>query len=327
MGNTHGRIVLLCPINAVRKGIVGDHPIKLSSRLIEVSTPVFTTIKRDLSAAVVTDDHALGVFRCDPKVVVVAVRRIAGAESTASVGRFVVTYVQYINDVVVLGIGINTGIVPGALAQVAVIVGFGPGIAAIIGTEHPPFGCFDDGPDALRIYGGNSYPNDAMWPFRQSFFADQIRPGITAIGTFPKAGAFATTVKAIRRTANPPGGCVQYPWVVGVDEQVNRASIGIGKKDALPVFTPVFAAVHAAFFTGFEQVAQYCGVDQIGIFGVNAHPRDVHGFFEANFLPGFAGILGFPHAVTVGYVAAHSFFPSTNINDVVVVFGNGYGAN
>ena len=60
---------------------------------------------------------------------------------------------------------------------------------------------------------------------------------------------------------------------------------------------------------------------------MDADARDVHCFFQANFLPGFASILGSPHAVTVGNVAPDGFFTATYINDVVVVFRYGYGAN
>ena len=86
MGDAHSRIVLLSPINAVWEGIVGHYAVKLRGWLVIVGTPVFTTIKRHLSATIVTDDHALRVFGSNPKVVVVTVRRIGSAESTAAIG-------------------------------------------------------------------------------------------------------------------------------------------------------------------------------------------------------------------------------------------------
>ena len=54
--NSHGRIVLLRPINFIRKRIISGNAIKLCGRLISIGTPIFTPVIRNLCTPVITND-------------------------------------------------------------------------------------------------------------------------------------------------------------------------------------------------------------------------------------------------------------------------------
>ena len=114
--DSDGGIVLLCGINTIGEGIVGRDPIELRGRLVVIGTPSFPTIVGNLCPAVITDNHTLGVFRGDPEVVMVAMGRIEGIEGFAPVGGLMVAYVQYVDHILILGVGIYPGVVPGPLA-------------------------------------------------------------------------------------------------------------------------------------------------------------------------------------------------------------------
>src|SRR5262249_22585013 len=73
VGNSHRRVILLGPVNPVRKVIVGNDAVELRRRLIVIRAPALAAVEGDLGAAIVADDHALRGGRVDPQVVMVAV--------------------------------------------------------------------------------------------------------------------------------------------------------------------------------------------------------------------------------------------------------------
>ena len=76
MIDTHGRIILLRPIDSVREMIICGHPIKLGCGLIHICRPRFTSIKRYLRSAIICNDHSLIILRVNPKVMMVTMRGI-----------------------------------------------------------------------------------------------------------------------------------------------------------------------------------------------------------------------------------------------------------
>ena len=71
---------------------------------------------------------------------------IIGFEGAAPVGRVVVADIEYVNDIFILGVGIDAGIIPGPLAKGAVAVDPLPGVTAVITPENTAFIGFDDCP-------------------------------------------------------------------------------------------------------------------------------------------------------------------------------------
>lgn len=66
VGNALCGIVLLRTINAIWKMIVGYHTVKLCGGLIVIGSPILTSIKRNLRAPIIGNDHPLVVLRRNP---------------------------------------------------------------------------------------------------------------------------------------------------------------------------------------------------------------------------------------------------------------------
>ena len=82
------RVVLLRAVKLVRKLVVDPHAVDFCGRLIHLRRPGAAAVGGDVCAAVVRLDHDLAVFRVDPDVVVVAVRRAKRRERFTAVGGF-----------------------------------------------------------------------------------------------------------------------------------------------------------------------------------------------------------------------------------------------
>ena len=93
VSNSNGRIVLLRRIDAIRKSIVGGHAVKLRRRLISISTPSFTTVVSHLGTSVIAHNHAMGIFWCNPQIVVVSMGRVTGRKRLSAIGTFVIAYI------------------------------------------------------------------------------------------------------------------------------------------------------------------------------------------------------------------------------------------
>jgi hypothetical protein len=66
----------------------------------------------------------------------VAVRRANHLEGAAAIGRAEGAGVVYVNGIGALGVGEDVGVIPGALAEIVVGIGAGPGAAAVVGAEN-----------------------------------------------------------------------------------------------------------------------------------------------------------------------------------------------
>src|SRR5262249_38480579 len=84
--NPHRRVVLLRAIDAIRKVIVGGHPVKLRGRLVVISCPVCTRVKGNLSAAVIADDYAGRLCWIEPEIMMIAMRGTYRLKSFAAIG-------------------------------------------------------------------------------------------------------------------------------------------------------------------------------------------------------------------------------------------------
>ena len=113
--DSDGRVVLLRHINSIWEGIIRSNPVKLCRRLIVIGTPRFTAIKTYLGTTIIGHDHTVGIFRCNPKIVVVSVRCVVGFEGLSSIRTFMIAHVEYIDYIFIIGVGIDTGIVPRSL--------------------------------------------------------------------------------------------------------------------------------------------------------------------------------------------------------------------
>ena len=134
MQDAQGGVVLLCAIDAVGEVVVGGYSVKLRCGLVEVGRPGVAAIEADLTATVIGNNHTGGVFRRNPQVMVVAMGWLSwySLEGCAAIAGGEEAHVEHIDAIFILTIGIDAGVVPGALPQVSVVIGFGPGLAAVI---------------------------------------------------------------------------------------------------------------------------------------------------------------------------------------------------
>ena len=116
----------------------GDHMIELRGRLVVLRRPGGPAVVADGRAAVVAVDHAGGLVRVDPERVVIAVRRAQRRKRAAAVHRAIQARVQHVDGLGIFGIGVNVRVVPGALAQIALVVRAPPRVAAVVRPEYSP---------------------------------------------------------------------------------------------------------------------------------------------------------------------------------------------
>ncbi len=318
MRDADGRVVLLGSVNAIREISVGGDPVKLGGRLVVVAAPAFAAVKRNLGAAVVSDDHPFRRLGRDPEIVVVAVRRTDFLVGFAAVFRAPEAHIQHVDHVFALRIGVNACVIPGALPQLALIVDAPPFFAAVVGAKHAALFCFDDRPDAIWIGRRNRDAADADGAARQSLIARDLFPSVAAVGRLPDAGAFAATFQTVRRAPHAPHAREQNARIRRVHSQIDRADLFVDKEDSFPTLSAIFAAINAALIVGSEQMPEHCRVHQVRISRVNADARDVPRVLESSRFPGLAGVGRFPYAAAVRDIAAHGHLAAANIDDVWV---------
>jgi hypothetical protein len=116
-----------------------------------LGSPRFAAIHRHIRAAIVALDHALGIGGVDPKVVIVAVWNANRLKCLAAVNGFVETGIEHVDRIARFGVGVDAGIVEGALAETAILTDSFPGGAGVVGGEDSPVIGFDDGVDVVGI--------------------------------------------------------------------------------------------------------------------------------------------------------------------------------
>ena len=184
-------IILLRAADVIRKMVRRDDVVELRGREVLVR-PRLPAVDAHLRTAVVGLDHPLIVLWIDPQVVRVAVVHAAhGPERFPAVGRLHERHVVHVHDVRVLRVGVNLGVVPRALAQIAIVVGALPRRAGVVGAEHAARIGLDVRPDAVRVsarHGDADVPPD---PLRQARVACDLRPVISTVGRLEHSAALA----------------------------------------------------------------------------------------------------------------------------------------
>src|SRR6185369_12312896 len=262
VGDAQGRVVLLRAQEPVGEGVVGRDAVELCRRLVPLGRPGGAAVGRHTGAAVVRLDHPQRVVGGDPEVVVVAVRGADRRPALAAVLRLVELDVDDVDRVLVLGIGVDAAVVPGALAQVAALAHLLPGIAAVVRAEDPAVLGLGDGVEVLRVGGGDGDADDPQGPLGHAGLPRQLVPGVAAVGRLPEGGARAAAVEAPGGAPEAPGRGVDDPRVDRVEDQVDGAGVLADEEDAVPALAAVLRAVDAAGVVGTEGVTQDGHVDE-----------------------------------------------------------------
>src|SRR6185295_16516449 len=104
--DAHSRVVLLCAVDVVWEVVVECDAIELCGWLV-LLCPTPAAVERNIRATVVTLDHAIRIVRCNPQIVVVAVRNTDARESPATIIRPIEPGIQNVNRIDVLRIGVD----------------------------------------------------------------------------------------------------------------------------------------------------------------------------------------------------------------------------
>ena len=320
--DTNRRVILLRAVDAVREVVVSRDPIELRRRLVLISRPCGTAVVRHLSAAIVSDQHAFGILRINPQVVVVAVRRSNGREVRTAIVGTPEADVQHIHFVNVVRPGVDPGVVPGSLTQVAIFVHASPGFSRIVTAEQTAVSRLNDCPNAVRIDRRDSNATNSDSALRQTAVLCNFLPRRPAVGTLPQPGTFSTTFQAVRSSKHLPCRCVKHACVVWIEHNIHRARFVVGEQDTIPRLATVGRSEDPALLARSIQVTQCRYENDVGICGVDTDPRNVFRIFKADVFPVLATVDGLPHAVAAGHVTANSDFTAADVNRVRVGFRN-----
>src|SRR5690606_20477642 len=227
--------------------------------------PAYPVVEAHLRATVIAQDHAPVVVRVDPQVVGVAVLDGDRLEGLAAVDRAPHVDVQDVDGVGVLRVGIDVVVVPGALAQVAVLAAARPGFPVVVRAEHRAVLGLDDGPNPARLRARGSHADLADdLTLRQAGVAGDLLPGIAAVGGSPETGVLAARREEVRAAPGFPDRGVEDARVGRVHRQVDRAGLAALVQHQLPGLAAVFRAVDAALRVVAPDMAERRDVDQIG---------------------------------------------------------------
>src|SRR5215813_9018298 len=102
--------------------------------------------------------------------------------SSASVVRFVKTGIKNIDRISIFWISINSGVVPGSLSKIPLLVQLRPGLSGIIRSKYTAILGFNDRPHSIGIHWRNSYANISHCSFGQALIPRKLRPRIAGIG-------------------------------------------------------------------------------------------------------------------------------------------------
>ncbi len=224
-------------------------------------------------------------------------------ERPAAVYRAVHPGVQDIDGLGAFGIGMDMRVIPRALAEIALVVGAAPRVAAVFGSEDAAGVGFDDRPYAVMI-GGHCDADLADHAFREAVVAGDLLPRVAAIGGLEQSGARPAARHVRRPAARLPDRRKENPRIGGVQREIHGAGGIRPEQHFLPGLAAVFGPEHAALGIRPERVAEYGDVHEVGVRGMDADRADLARVPESDVGPCLAGVGGFVNAIPRRHVAA-----------------------
>src|SRR5262249_27345633 len=179
-----------------------------------------------------------------------------------------------------LRIRIDVRVVPGALAEIAFLVGAAPRAPAVVRAEHAAVVGFDDRPDAIRIRGRNR-DADAATDAGGKSGAGEARPGVAAVGGFVETTAAPAALEAPRRPPGLPETREQDSRVHRIHREVHGAGAVVHEQDVLPGRAAVTRAKHSTIMGRREGVAERGDIDEVRVLRMDANLSDLARLLEA----------------------------------------------
>jgi hypothetical protein len=223
-GHADAGVVLLRAVDAVREFVVHVHVVELGGGLVVDRAEGLRGVEGDAGAAVVAFDQPAVVARVDPEVMVVAVGRRNFHEGFAAVGGLVHAQVEHVDRILVLRVGVDVHVVPGAAEQVGVVGELLPGRAKVVGAvEAGRVLRLDDGPDAARLHRRGGHADLALERLREALVQADLLPGVAAVQRTPQAAVRAAAAQFPEVAIGLPDAGVDDVGVLLVDAQVHGA--------------------------------------------------------------------------------------------------------
>ena len=131
-GHTDRRIILLGAVDTVRHLAIGRDMVKFRRGLVKYAGPALSAVEGHTSSPVIPLDHAPGIGRVNPEVVVIPVGKGHVEKRTAAINRFPGLDIKYPEGFCVLRVGIDMLVVPRTLPQIAFLAESLPALASVV---------------------------------------------------------------------------------------------------------------------------------------------------------------------------------------------------
>ena len=220
-----------------------------------------------------------------------------------------------------LGVGrmrVDVVVVPGALAQVAVLAAALPAVAEVVGAEDRAVLGLDDRVHPAGLRRGRRDADLSEQAFGQPLRARDLRPRVAAVARAEEARSRPAGDELPRPADRLPEGRVHDPRVVRVDREVARARALAPIEDALPGLAAVARAVHASLGVRAVRVPERGHVCRVRVLGMHADLRDVPRPLETEVRPALARVGRAVHPIAVRHVAADAALAHAHVDDVRV---------
>ena len=320
-GHRDRGVVLLGPVEPIGEAVVDDDVVEFGGGLVVVGRPGLAAVHGHLRAPVVRHHHAVGVVRMDPQVVHVAVRHGNHLEGRAAIHRPVQAGVERVDGVRVDGVGLNVRVVPGALAQVVVRIGAGPGRAPVVGTVDAAVGLgLDDRPHAVGIRGGHGHAHLPHHPLGET--PTQLGPNVTPVGRLVDAALFRTRDQRPRLALPPPHPRIQNARVGHVHSQIGRAGQVVERQDMLPGIAAVARTEDPPLGVLAERVTEGGHIDQVVVARMHLDTPDLPRLGKPDEGPGPPIVHRLPRAPPGRRVAPDAGRALPDVDHVLVRIGH-----
>ncbi len=195
-------------------------------------------------------------------------------------------------------------------------------LAGIIGAEKSALFCFNDCVNAVRIGAGNG----------DTDFAEDACGKAVSFQMFPRHAIVFGAIKAAARSAarekprlpaRLPKGREHDVWIVRIEHDIDRAGVFVFPQHLAPCFATVCGSKDSAFLVRTERVPERGYKHHIFISRIDNQRADVPCIFQADVVPGLAGIDRLENPSAVRGIAADRRFAGADVNHIVIGRRNG----
>ncbi len=338
----------------VRPIVAGGDVVNLRRGLVVPGAPGLRAVDAYHGPLVCRKHHPIAVAWVDPHLVVVvsARRALDRHKGLAAIGGLIGSGIDDIGPVGVDRVHGDGFEIPAARPKARLAVDLAPVRAGVVRKKHAagqgrhfaaPRGSnhggrgdgspdvIDDRPKAIWIAGRHGYPDLADEVVRRKAAAE-LCPGIAAVGGLVQAaaGQVGGGIHRPRRPPCAPQRGIDRLRMRRIKREIDRADIirqrGV-VQHLFPVRTTVHRAVHAARGVCVVHVSEGSDVDPVRVHRVHHNAADLAAVFEANRLPGLAGVGGFEDADAIRVLAANIRLACAHVDDVGISGCDGDGSN